>query len=78
MRGRAFAMFVIVYEVQNLTTKQMKILVTSIGLGTQIVCLGNIAQIDVPYFIEDSSGLTYMINRFKVWRYGRPRHTYAW
>ncbi|WP_028358144.1 PhoH family protein [Brackiella oedipodis] len=68
MRGRTFLnKFVIVDEAQNLTAKQMKTLITRAGPGTKIVCLGNIAQIDTPYLTESSSGLTYVVNRFKGW-----------
>ncbi len=71
MRGRTFVnKFVIIDEAQNLTPKQMKTLVTRAGPGTKIVCLGNIAQIDTPYLTEGSSGLTYVIERFKGWRHG--------
>jgi PhoH-like ATPase len=71
MRGRAFvSKFVIIDEAQNLTPKQMKTLVTRAGPGTKIVCLGNIAQIDTPYLTEGSSGLTYVVDRFKGWRHG--------
>lgn len=68
MRGRTFqSKFLIIDEAQNLTPKQMKTLVTRAGPGTKIVCLGNIAQIDTPYLTEGSSGLTYVVDRFKGW-----------
>ncbi|TWG79645.1 PhoH-like ATPase [Cupriavidus gilardii J11] len=68
MRGRTFVnKFVIIDEAQNLTPKQMKTLVTRAGPGTKIVCLGNIAQIDTPYLTEGSSGLTFVVDRFKGW-----------
>ncbi|WP_244848588.1 PhoH family protein [Caballeronia sp. SL2Y3] len=68
MRGRTFVdKYVIIDEAQNLTPKQMKTLVTRAGPGTKIVCLGNIAQIDTPYLTEGSSGLTYVVDRFKGW-----------
>ena len=68
MRGRTFLnRFVILDEAQNLTPKQMKALVTRAGPGTKIVCLGNIAQIDTPYLTETTSGLTYVVNRFRGW-----------
>jgi len=68
MRGRTFLnRFVILDEAQNLTAKQMKALVTRAGPGTKIVCLGNIAQIDTPYLTETTSGLTYVVNRFRGW-----------
>ena len=68
MRGRTFLnKFVIIDEAQNLTPKQMKTLITRAGPGTKIVCLGNLAQIDTPYLTEGSSGLTYVVDRFKDW-----------
>ena len=68
MRGRTFVnKFLIIDEAQNLTPKQVKTLVTRAGPGTKIVCLGNIAQIDTPYLTEGSSGLTYVVDRFKGW-----------
>ena len=68
MRGRTFLnKYLIIDEAQNLTPKQMKTLVTRAGPGTKIVCCGNIAQIDTPYLTEGSSGLTYVVDRFKGW-----------
>jgi len=71
MRGRTFLnKYVIIDEAQNLTPKQMKTLVTRAGPGTKVVCMGNIAQIDTPYLTEGSSGLTYVVDRFKGWEHG--------
>ena len=70
MRGRTFMnKLVIIDEAQNLTPKQMKTLITRAGPGSKIVCLGNIAQIDTPYLTEGSSGLTYVVDRFKGWEH---------
>ncbi len=70
MRGRTFlSKFLIIDEAQNLTPKQMKTLITRAGPGTKVVCLGNIAQIDTPYLTEGSSGLTYVVDRFKGWEH---------
>ena len=69
MRGRTFLKkYVIIDEAQNLTSKQMKSLITRAGPGTKVVCLGNIAQIDTPYLTETTSGLTYVVDRFKNWQ----------
>ena len=71
MRGRTFlSRFLIIDEAQNLTSKQMKTLITRAGPGTKIVCLGNISQIDTPYLSETTSGLTYVVDRFKDWQHG--------
>lgn len=68
MRGRTFQKkFIIIDEAQNLTPKQMKTLITRSGEGTKIVCLGNIGQIDSPYLTETTTGLTYIVDRFKEW-----------
>ncbi|AVR88686.1 PhoH family protein [Thauera aromatica] len=68
MRGRTFLnKFLIIDEAQNLTPKQMKTLITRAGPGTKVVCMGNIAQIDTPYLTEGSSGLTFVVDRFKGW-----------
>ena len=70
MRGRTFLnKLVIIDEAQNLSPKQMKTLITRAGPGSKIVCLGNIAQIDTPYLTEGSSGLTYVVDRFKGWEH---------
>jgi PhoH-like ATPase len=68
MRGRTFlSRYVIIDEAQNLTPKQIKTLITRAGPGTKLVCLGNIEQIDTPYLSETTSGLTYLVDRFKGW-----------
>ena len=70
MRGRTFLnRYIIIDEAQNLTSQQLKALITRSGPGTKIVCLGNIAQIDTPYLTETTSGLTYVIDRFKRWEH---------
>lgn len=70
MRGRTFLnKFIIIDEAQNLTSKQMKTLITRAGPGTKVVCLGDIKQIDTPYLTETTSGLTYVVDRFKGWQH---------
>jgi PhoH-like ATPase len=68
MRGRTFLnRFIIIDEAQNLSPKQMRALITRAGPGTKMVCLGNIGQIDTPYLSETTSGLTFVVDRFKGW-----------
>ncbi len=68
MRGRTFLnRYVIIDEAQNLSSKQMKTLITRAGPGTKLVCLGDIKQIDTPYLTETTSGLTYAVDKFKSW-----------
>ena len=70
MRGRTFMnRYIILDEAQNLTSKQMKTLITRAGPGSKIICLGNLAQIDSPYLTETTSGLTYVVDRFHNWEH---------
>jgi PhoH-like ATPase len=71
MRGRTFLnRYLIIDEAQNLTSKQMKTLITRAGPGTKIICIGNLSQIDTPYLTATTSGLTYIVDRFKTWQHG--------
>lgn len=66
MRGRSIQnAFVILDECQNLTAAQLKTIITRCGEGTKIVCSGNLAQIDSNYLTAVTSGLTYIVERFK-------------
>lgn len=70
MRGRTFLnRFIIIDEAQNLTPKQMRALITRAGPGTKMICIGNVAQIDTPYLTETTSGLTFVVDRFKDWEH---------
>lgn len=70
MRGRTFLnRYIIIDEAQNLTSKQIKTLVTRAGPGSKIICLGDIKQIDTPYLSETTSGLTFAVDRFKRWEH---------
>ena len=70
MRGRTFQnRYIIVDEAQNLTSKQMKTLITRVGPGSKMICLGNVGQIDTPYITETTSGLTYVIDKIKNWEH---------
>ncbi len=66
MRGRSIQnAFVLLDECQNLTASQIKTIITRCGEGTKIVCSGNLAQMDSHYLTPVTSGLTYMVERFK-------------
>ncbi|MFB2863945.1 PhoH family protein [Aeromonas sp. MdU4] len=66
MRGRSIQnSFVLLDECQNLTASQIKTIITRCGEGTKIVCSGNLAQIDSNYLSPVTSGLTYIVERFK-------------
>ncbi|PZA01163.1 PhoH family protein [Gammaproteobacteria bacterium 2W06] len=71
MRGRTLLnRFMVLDEAQNLTPQQMRTLITRAGPGTKIVCLGNIGQIDTPWLTPTTSGLTYLVRRFRDWPHG--------
>jgi PhoH-like ATPase len=66
MRGRSIQnAFVLLDECQNLTASQIKTIITRCGEGTKIVCSGNLSQIDSNYLTAVTSGLTYIVERFK-------------
>ncbi len=75
IRGRSFQhSLILIDECQNLTPHQMKTIITRAGTGSKVVCLGNLAQIDTPYLNPISSGLTYLIERFKHFSHGGTLH----
>lgn len=66
MRGRSIQnAIVILDESQNLTAAQLKTIITRCGEGTKLICSGNLAQIDSNYLTPVTSGLTYLVERFK-------------
>ncbi|WP_076540602.1 PhoH family protein [Shewanella sp. UCD-KL21] len=66
MRGRSIQNSVVILdECQNLTASQIKTMITRMGEGTKLVCCGNLAQIDSTYLTAVTSGLTYIVERFK-------------
>ena len=66
MRGRSIQnAIVLLDECQNLTASQLKTIITRCGEGTKLVCSGNLAQIDSNYLTALTSGLTYIVERFK-------------
>lgn len=66
MRGRSIQnAIVILDESQNLTAAQLKTIITRCGEGTKLICSGNLAQIDSNYLSAVTSGLTYIVEKFK-------------
>ncbi|MDO6460712.1 PhoH family protein [Granulosicoccaceae sp. 1_MG-2023] len=66
MRGRSFNnAYIIVDEAQGLTQFQLKSIITRVGTNSKLVILGNLAQIDNKYITPLTSGLTYIVERFK-------------
>jgi PhoH-like ATPase len=66
IRGRSIPQsFFIVDEAQNMTSKEIKTIITRIGQGSKIVLLGDIEQIDNPYVDFADNGLTCVVERLK-------------
>lgn len=71
IRGRSFQQsLILIDECQNLTPHQIKTIITRAGSGSKVICLGNLSQIDTPYLSPISTGLTYLVERFKDFEYG--------
>jgi len=66
IRGRSISnAFIIIDEAQNLTTHEIKTIITRVGEGTKVVFTGDIDQIDNVYVDATTNGLTYAIEKFK-------------
>ena len=66
IRGRSISnAYVFIDEAQNLTSHEVKTILTRVGENTKIVLTGDIEQIDNVYTNETSNGLTYAIEKFK-------------
>ena len=66
IRGRSIAnAFIVIDEAQNLTSHEIKTILTRVGEGTKIVLTGDIEQIDNVYINETSSGLVHAVEKFK-------------
>lgn len=70
LRGRSLTnTLLIIDEVQNITPKAIRGIVTRAGEGTKVVCMGNLAQIDTPYLNAGSTGLAHLVQNFKEYQY---------
>jgi PhoH-like ATPase len=66
IRGRSIPnSFVIVDECQNLSTHEIKTIITRVGEGSKVVLIGDITQIDNVHVDIYTNGLTYVAERFK-------------
>ena len=66
IRGRSISnAFMIIDEAQNLTTHELKTIITRVGEGTKIVLTGDVEQIDNVYIDATSNGLTHAVEKFK-------------
>ena len=67
IRGRTIPnQYMIVDEAQNLTSHEMKTIVTRVGEGTKIVLTGDPNQIDNPDVNLSSNGLSKLFEKFKT------------
>jgi PhoH-like ATPase len=67
IRGRSISdSFLLLDEAQNLTSHELKTVLTRIGENSKIVITGDLGQIDSPYLNETTSGLTNVIEKFKT------------
>ena len=66
IRGRSISnAYIIIDEAQNLTTHEIKTIITRVGEGTKIIFTGDIEQIDNVYVDQTTNGLTYAIEKLK-------------
>ncbi len=66
IRGRSLPdQFIIIDEAQNLTSHEMKTIVTRAGERTKIVLTGDPYQIDIPYLDSESNGLSMSVEKLK-------------
>jgi PhoH-like ATPase len=66
IRGRSISnAFIIIDEAQNLTSHELKTIITRVGENTKIILTGDIEQIDNMYLDAKSNGLTHAVEKFK-------------
>tara|TARA_Y100001963_G_scaffold29081_1_gene39486 strand:+ start:3522 stop:4847 length:1326 start_codon:yes stop_codon:yes gene_type:complete len=66
IRGRSIGKaFIIIDEAQNLTTHELKTIITRVGEGTKIILTGDVEQIDNVYIDATTNGLTHAVEKFK-------------
>ena len=75
MRGRSFNnAYIVIDEAQGLTQFQLKSIITRVGANSKIVVLGNLAQIDNKYISPLTSGLTYLVEKCKLFEHAGVMH----
>ena len=66
LRGRSIVKnWIIIDEAQNLTPKQVKAIITRIGIGSKLILIGDPEQIDHPFLDSRSNGLCYASEKMK-------------
>lgn len=67
IRGRSIPdAFMIIDEAQNLSSHELKTIITRAGSGTKIVLTGDIEQIDNKFVDSTTNGLAYAVEKFKA------------
>ena len=66
IRGRTFhKQFLIIDEAQNLSSHEIKTIITRAGEDTKIILTGDIEQIDSPHLDEHNNGLSLVVDKVK-------------
>jgi PhoH-like ATPase len=66
IRGRSLPkLYILIDEAQNLTPHEVKTVVSRAGENAKVILAGDAHQIDNPYLDAASTGLTYLVERFK-------------
>lgn len=66
IRGRSIpSQFLIVDEAQNLSSHEIKTIISRAGEGTKIILTGDCEQIDNPYLDALNNGLTHAVDKLK-------------
>lgn len=64
MRGRSIQKSLLILdEAQNTSIHEMKTLLTRVGEGSKVICLGDVDQIDAPWLNHQNNGLSYLIEK---------------
>lgn len=66
LRGRSLRdTWIVIDEAQNISTKEIKTIITRAGEGSKVILTGDISQIDHPFLDQINNGLTHVVERFK-------------
>lgn len=66
IRGRSIPnAYIVIDEAQNLTSHEVKTILTRVGEGSKIILTGDVQQIDNPILTEFTNGLRYSIEKLK-------------
>ena len=66
IRGRSISnSYIVIDEAQNLTSHEIKTILTRVGENTKIILTGDIEQIDNIYIDGTTNGLAYAVEKLK-------------